>query len=429
METATRSVASAWLTSRSDGRGLTHAVRGATLAAALCAWLAAPVSAGEWSASAGWGLRLDDHRVGSVTPGEPGARFAPWTQAITPAMAFTLRPLGAQLEVDASGRVEVGAPVPGEGLGSLRRGTSAEAHAALARTFANGLSFVARGEAERSRDLLDVDHATVSSTADAARWGASTTAASRAFAGEWRERGWRSGTATAADTRTLAWGARVFLIRPAPGAVYVGARERRMERDGGSLLRARVAALGARRDLAPGLSATLEVGALGERIGPEREAPRATAALELASPRDAAGATRLRLWIARELGTEFAAELEQRVGRARAWARASSEVDIEGSGATAPAVIQRAALGAGDTLVAATVLGIEASVARNRSYRGLPLERVESARLRAWLERRLQPWLTCRAAWDVLERNGNDPGAAPAFRRSRFEIQIRANAR
>jgi hypothetical protein len=404
-------------------------VRLGTLAATLSVWLALPVQAWEWSASTGWGLRLDDRRVAPQHPGDPAERFAPWTQAVTPALVVAARPFGAQLDVAASGRIEVGAPVPGEGLGALRRGSAAEAHAALARTFAPGLRLTTQGDVARSQDLLDVDHATVSSNSDALRWGTSASADSRRFEGEWRGRGWRSLTATPTDTRSLAWGARAFLIRPAPGALFLGAHERRMERDGAPLLRARAAVLGVRRDVAPGFAASLEVGAVGERLGLEREAPRPTAALELASPRDDGRDTRLRVRIARELGTEFEAELARRAGRATAWVRASSQVDIEGSGASAPAVIQRAALGAGDTLVAAMVLGVEASVARNRPYRGLPLQRTEAARLRAWVERRVQPWLTCRAAWDVLERNGNDPGSTPGLRRSRFEIQVRANAR
>jgi hypothetical protein len=140
----------------------------------------------------------------------------------------------------------------------------------------------------------------------------------------------------------------------------------------------------------------------------------------------------LKVRIARALGTEFESELGRRNGRASAWVRASSTVDLEGSGAVAPAVIERASLAAADTLAEATVLGIEASVARNRSYRGLPLTPVASARIGAWVERRVQPWLACRAGWDLLLRDAggvNDVGAAGDFRRSRFEIQIRAFAR
>jgi hypothetical protein len=243
-----------------------------------------------------------------------------------------------------------------------------------------------------------------------------------------RLRGWRSGTATATDTRSLTWGARAFLIRPAPAALFLGGHERRMERDDRALLRARVAALGVRREVAPGLAATLEVGVVDERVVLGYQASRATAALELASPRDGDRAARLRLRIARELGTEFEAELERSIGRASTWVRASSEVGVEGSGAAGPAVIQRAALGAGDTL-GAMVLGVEASVARNQPYRGLPLARVAAVRVRTWVERRVRPWLTCRAAWDVLQRDENGVGDVSGFRRSRFEIQLRANAR
>ena len=38
---------------------------------ALCAALVSPVFAGEWSATAGWGLRLDQHWVIPSTPGDP----------------------------------------------------------------------------------------------------------------------------------------------------------------------------------------------------------------------------------------------------------------------------------------------------------------------------------------------------------------------
>jgi hypothetical protein len=388
---------------------------------------AGPAAAGDWFASAGWGLRLDDHRV-QAAPGQGAVRFAPWTQALTPAFGLAVQPLGARLDAAATGRIEVGAPVPGEGVGPLRRGTAAEGHATLVRTFATGLQLAARGSIARSRDLLDVDHATVSANADAARWAASARGVSRRLEGEWRVRGWRSDEANPTDARSLGWGARAFLVRPAAGAVFVGGHERRMDRDGLLLLRARTAALGVGRNLGPGFAATLELGAVDEYLGTGPSTTRAAAALELATPLDGAGATQVRVRLARELGPEFELELSRRSGHVRTWVRASSTVDIEGSGAVAPAVIQRAAVGAGDTLVAATVLGVEASLARNRSYRGLPLERVEAARVAAWLERRLQPWLGCRAGWDLVVRDG-DTGAGPGFRRSRFELQIRANAR
>jgi hypothetical protein len=395
----------------------------------LSAVLAVPAAAADWSGSAGWALRLDDHRVATPAAGAPGERFAPWTQAVTPALAIAVQPLGARVEAAATGRLEVGAPVPGEGLGVLRRGTAAEAHAALAREFAAGLSVAAEGSFAHSRDLLDVDHATVSADADAARWAASARADARSFEAEWRARGWRSDTSTPVDTRSLAWGARAYLLRPATGALFLGAHERRMEREQDVLLRTRTAALGLSRDVVPGLAVTLEIGAMSERLGLTALALRPTAALECASPRNDAGAGWYRVRIARELGTEFESEVGRRAGRASAWARASSTVDLEGSSAASPSVIQRAALGAADTLAAATVLGFEASVARNRSYRGLPLEPIASARVGAWVERLVQPWLTCRAGWDRLVRDGDAVGGVPGFRRSRFEIQIRANAR
>jgi hypothetical protein len=303
-----------------------------------------PAVAGDWSASAGWGFRLDDHRTLAAAPGQDAARFAPWTQAITPAFGLAAQPLGARFDAAATGRVEVGSPVPGEGVGALRRGTAAEARAALERAFAAGLRLRARGWVARSRDLLDVDHATVSADADAARWAASARGESRRLEGEWHVRGWRSGEADPTDARSLGWGARAFLVRPAAGAVFVGGHERRMDRDGLLLLRAAIAALGLRRDLAPGLAATLEMGAVDERIGSDVTLPpRAAVALELASPLD--GATQVRLRLARELGTEFELELSRSSGRARTWVRASSTVDIEGSGSATPAVIQRAAIG------------------------------------------------------------------------------------
>jgi hypothetical protein len=227
-------------------------------------------------------------------------------------------------------------------------------------------------------------------------------------------------------------GARVFLDQPAALALFVGAGEQRMERDQDILLLSRRAVLGVRRDVVPGLAAVLEAGALTERIGFSEPTLRPTAAIEIASPRDDGAGGWFRFRIARALGTEFESELGRRGGRASAWVRASSTVDLEGSGAVAPAVIQRATLAVADTLAEATVLGFEASVARNRSYRGLPLTPVASARVGAWVERMVQPWLACRAGWDLLLRDENavnDPGAAADFRRSRFEIQIRAHAR
>ena len=391
---------------------------------------ALPAGAGDWSASAGWGLRLDDHRALAGAPSASAARFTPWTQAITPAFGLEAQPLGARFAAAATGRIEVGAAVPGEGVGPMRRGTAAEAHAALERAFAAGFRLAARGSAARSHDLLDMDQATVSADADAARWAASAHGESRRLEGEWHVRGWRSGEVNPTDARSFGWSARAFLVQPAAGAVFAGGHERRMDRDRLLLLRARTVALGLRRDLAPGLAATLELGAVDEHIGADSgadpSAPRAAAALELASPRD--GATQVRMRLARELGTEFELELARASGRARTWVRASSTVDIEGSSTATPAVIQRAAIGAGDTL-AATVVNVEASLARNRSYRGLPFERVAAVRVGAWLERRVQPWISCRAGWDVLVRDGNAAGTAPAFRRSRFELQVRANAR
>lgn len=413
-----------------DGRVARRAHgRSTMIAMALCASLvallcAARAGAVECTASAGWGVRFDDHQAQSV-PGTPGAGFTLWTQALTPAFALAADPLGVRLEAAASGRLEVGAPVPGEGLGALRRGSSAEAHAALERRFAAGARVTAEASALRSHDLLDVDHATVSTSSDAARWSAGARGTSQHLEAEWNVRGWRSDTATPTDTRSLAWAARAYLLRPATGALYIGAHERLMDRDRESLLRARAASLGLSRDIAPGLVTTLELGAVQEQIGLAQEAPRAAVALELGTPEDGR-ATRLRVRLAHELGPEFEAELGQRSGRASAWLRASSTVDIEGSSAPAPSVIQRAAFGAADTLAAATVLGVEASVARNLPYRDLPFERVQAARLRAWIERGLQPWLKFRAGWDLLARDASE--GSPAFRRSRFELRIQASA-
>jgi len=401
----------------------------AAMGVVLCAALASPALAGEWSASAGWGLRLDDHRVIANVAGEPPARIAPWTQALLPALSLSGEPLGARIGVDARGRLEFGSSVPGEGAGALRSGSSGEASATLTRSFGSLFDLEAGALAARSRDLLDVDQATVSADGDATRWGGSARADSRWLEGEWRVRGWHSETMPPSDTRSLTWGARAFLERSAAGAWYLGGHERRMDRDGASALRAGMAAIGVRRNVGPGLGVTFELGAVQEWIGPERQATRPAASIELGNPRDDGRATQVRLRVARELGNEFEAELSRRAGRATAWARASSLVDIEGSDAGGPAVIQRAALGAGDTLAAATVLAFEVSVARNRSYRGLPLEPVSAVRLGAWVERRMQPWLSCRAGWDILRRDATGPDGTTGFRRSRFEIQLKANAR
>ena len=393
---------------------------------ALCVVLGSPALAGEWSGSVGWGLRLDQHRVIPGSTGEPAARVAPWTQLVLPTLRLAAEPLGARIGIAGAGRLELGAPVTGQGQGPLRRGSAGEVSASVARVFGAGVRFRADGSAARSRDLLDVDQATVSDDGDAMRWGASASAGSRRLEGEWHAHGWRSGLGPPGDTRSFDWGARAFLDRSPLAAGFLGAREQRMEHQREVQLLARTALLGVERDVVPGLGVTLELGAVQERIGEQVEHPRPSYGVLLAS-RDTDRATQLRVRVARELGNEFELELGQRSGRANAWARVSSLVDVEGAGAAGPAVIQRAAFGAGDTLGGATVLGIEASVARNRSYRGLPLEPLAAARLRAWVERRVQPWLSCRAGWDLLQRV--DQGTAPGFRRSRFEIQMLASSR
>ena len=375
--------------------------------------LASPASPGTWSAAAGWGVLASPQGATTV-------RLAPWTQAVMPALSVAAEPLGARFDAEASGRLE---------MGPFGRGTAGEARAAFTRTFASGFDVTADGSVARTRDLLDVDHATVSADGDATRWGASTLGGSRWLQGEWRGRGWRS-QAKPGETRSLDGGGRAFLEHSGAGALFLGAHVRRMERDRAALLRAGTVALGVQRDVTPGLGVTLGLGGIQERIGPGREAPRPSATLELASPRGGPGrATEFRVRMARELGTEFEAELARHAGRATASARASSTVDIEGSDAASPAVIQRAVLAIRDTLAAATVFGIEASLARNRPYRGMPLVQVAAARVGVWVERRVQPWLSGRAGWDLLQRRGTDAEAAPGFRRSRFEIQLRANAR
>jgi len=398
------------------------------MAAALCAALVSPVFAGEWSATAGWGLRLDQHRVIPGTPDDPPARVAPWTQVLLPTLQLAGEPLGARIGVAASGRLELGAPVTGAGQGPLRRGSAGEVSTSVARTLGPGVRFRAAGSAARSRDLLDVDQATVSDDGDALRMSASASADSRWFEGRWHARGWRPGSGPPSDTRSLEWGARAFLDRSPLAAAFLGGRERRMEHEREIQLLARTALLGVQRDVLPGLGLTLELGAVREQIGLEREQPRPAYGVELASPRGEAGrATQLRVRATHELGNEFELELAHRSGRSNMWARASSRVDVEGLGNVGPAVIQLAALGAGDTLAAATVLGIEASVARNRPYRGVQIEPTAAVRLAAWVERRVQPWLSCRAGWDLLQRDYEE--AAPGFRRSRFEIQLLASSR
>ena len=56
-----------------------------------------------------------------------------------------------------------------------------------------------------------------------------------------------------------------------------------MERERDLLLSARAGVLGVRRDVVPGLAATLEIGALTERVGFTDAALRSTAALLSAS--------------------------------------------------------------------------------------------------------------------------------------------------
>ena len=378
-----------------------------------------PALAYQGAASAGWGLRLDDHRA------QGSDRFTPWTQVLVPELGFVGEPCRTRLQATAGGRIEVGTPVPGEGLGPLRRGSSGAARVALSHTIAPGAAVDAQGFAERSHDLLDDDQASVTASADELRWGASAAGAVRWAEGEYRLRGWRS-EATRAESRSLAWGARAILLHLAPGELFAGAHERRLESDREPVLNARVASLGLRRALAPGLTATLELGAIDEQLGLVREPSRAAGSLELATASGSAP-TDIRLRVARELGNEFALELGRSAGSARAWLQGSSGVDIEGAGASTPAVIDRAAFGVDDTLGGATVLGVRASFARERAYRGLPHARTAATRLGAFLARRIQPWLTCRAGWDLLERTGD--GTVPSSRRSRLELLLRAETR
>jgi hypothetical protein len=388
----------------------------ALVAGALCV---APAIAFEGSASAGWGVRLEDHRVAGRSD------FKPWTQVLVPALGFVIAPLGTRIEGRAGGRLEVGEPVPGEGMGPLRRGTAAEARADLSRAFAGGGAVNAQGFATRSHDLLDDDHATVSAAGDELRWGASASGSLRRFEGEARLRGWRS-DAPRSESRSLAWGARAILLRTPSASLFAGGHERRLESDESAVLTARVASLGLRRSVAPWMEATLALGAVDERLVLTREPLRPAASLELASPGDPGEKSDFRLRLAHELGDEFDLEIGRMVRGARLWAQASSTVDIEGASAHAPAVIGRAAFGAQDTLGGATAVGVRASFARERSYRGLPDDRTATTRIGAWVARRIQPWLTCRAGWELLSRTGLGLDAPPETRRSRLELLLQA---
>src|ERR1041385_7395643 len=283
-----RSAASGWRTYPSPSETLPqlpHATSRAVMAVALCAALVSPVFAGEWSATAGWGIRLDQHRVIPGTPGEPPARVAPWTQLLLPTLRLAGEPLGARIGVAASGRLELGASVTGEGQGPLRRGSAGEVSTSVARTFGPGVRLMAAGSAARSRDLLDVDQATVSADGDALRMSGSASADSRSLEGRWHAHGWRSGSGPPSDTRSLEWGARAFLDRSPLAAAFLGGRERRLEHEREIQLLARTALLGVQRDVGPGLALTLELGAVQEQIGLEREQPRPAYGVELASPR------------------------------------------------------------------------------------------------------------------------------------------------
>src|SRR5262249_58817790 len=100
-----------------------------------------------------------------------------------------------------------------------------------------------------------------------------------------------------------------------------------------------------------------------------------------------------------------------------------------GASGRGPAMVDRAALGAADTLGGDTELGFEGSVARVRPFRGTPVVQTRALRVSAWIARRVQPWLTARAGGVLLRQQGAGEEPGPSYRRSRVEVSLSAHAR
>ena len=100
-----------------------------------------------------------------------------WTQTLTPELAFAGAPAGCTLNAHARGTLELGAPLSAADApdgASLRRGASADAGAVFAYHGPGDAGAGGSGFVQRSRDLLDVDRATVGLSGDITRWAAAS---------------------------------------------------------------------------------------------------------------------------------------------------------------------------------------------------------------------------------------------------------------
>src|SRR5262249_27234946 len=181
------------------------------------------------------------------------------------------------------------------------------------------------------------------------------------------------------SARSLEWTGRAMGWRGEATTLYAAVRERRLEQDRASVLLADAALLGVRRRLGDALTAALELG--GGNVVTKRDGgPGPAAAVELAMPATADGRGGVRGRYARTVGDdEWEGLVGRRMGSGRVWASGGSRVDIEASG-RGPAMVDRAALGAADTLGGDTELGFEGSVARVRPFRGTPVVQTRALR-------------------------------------------------
>ena len=397
----------------------------AVLTAMWCAAACGHAFAAAWAPSAGWGLRVDEHRTASAD------RFAAVSQTFLPGLAIVRGEPGVSpwsLDAAARGRIELTSLAFTSLAGPSRHGASGDASVRIDHAWSQGSLASLKVFGSRARDVLDVDEGTVLRDGDVARWGGWGEARSHTVELAARAHGWRLGAAgSTRDASALAWAARWRPVAVGATALGLGWSERRLELGGERVVRSRSATLGARRRVSDQTAASIEVGAADVASGPDPARRRLAYAFEWGPTEDGSTGTTARLRYRREVGDEFSAEIGHVLGAGRTWIRGESIVDVDGAIRRTPAVIHRGALGGEDTLAAGTVVGAQASVEKSRAFGDETRVRARVDRVSTWVTRALRPWLDVRVAWDVLRQTGLGPDPAPSFRRTRLELSFKAH--
>lgn len=388
---------------------------GAAIAGA-CALAAGAATAGIWSPGLGVGARIERWQSGALPERDV------LVQTVTPELGYGTGAGDWAVQLLAARRYEFSRAGAGPGPSAVGAADRSSLH--VGRSWSETSDAAIDARYDRTPEILDVPERTAFVPGDVTRWVGSARASLWRLEGEGRVQGWSYSARGADDASSFAWSARFLPVLGRDGAWFIGWHERRLELDGRTAVRSRMATLGVRRRLTPLLAGELEVGgaAADYRDGARERGPALILGLTGAS---GAQSLTTRWTLEPDLATGFSAEIGHELGDGRLWARGESLLDVEGGVYRVPTITRRLTLGAQDTLARSTVLGCQAGCTRAAPHH-FAGEGTQSARASAWLARRLSPWLVGRGEWSYLRLLASEGAAVAPQHRARFDVTLTA---